>query len=272
MKVPHPTRQQMAVMVAGGLAAAVLGGLAATRSDGTAGLPAAERPVAQDRAPSQEPTRATAAPTPSTATPTRRAPATPATPTAAPLPTLREGSTGRPVADLQRRLHDLRYQVRAVTGTYDAETRQAVMAFQKVHGLQRDGVAGPQTLTALRHPGRVTARGTAPGLHMEVDVARQVAHLVRDGRIVRTYNVSTGTGGTPTPLGQFTVLRRIDGMRHAPLGDLWRPMYFTETGVAFHGAQPVVGFAASHGCVRMSDPSINELFDQLVPGTPVSVY
>jgi hypothetical protein len=36
--------------------------------------------------------------------------------------------------------------------------------------------------------------------------------------------------------------------------------------------EPVPNRPASHGCVRITDPSINELFDRLVVGTPVVVY
>lgn len=187
-------------------------------------------------------------------------------------PTLRRGMTGTEVAGLQRRLGALGYQVRQATGRYDDETAHAVTAFEKVNGLHRDGTADPAVFAALEHPKAPRARGHNPGLAMEVDLTHQVTLVVRDGKVNRIYDVSTGAPVSPTPPGEFTVQYKIDGWRYAPLGPMWRPAYFTDTGIAFHGGEPVVTSPASHGCVRLTDPAMNELFPLLEDGTPVSVY
>jgi hypothetical protein len=57
--------------------------------------------------------------------------------------TLRIGSTGPAVKQLQRRLHV------SATGYYGSLTARAVKRFQRAHGLTADGVAGPATLRAL---------------------------------------------------------------------------------------------------------------------------
>lgn len=57
--------------------------------------------------------------------------------------TLKEGATGEDVKALQTALGI------AVTGTFDAATKAAVVAFQKAHDLGKDGVAGAKTLKAL---------------------------------------------------------------------------------------------------------------------------
>lgn len=51
---------------------------------------------------------------------------------------------------LQTRLLRNKLWVDKVDGVYGHTTTQAVMALQKATGLSRDGVAGPQTLNALR--------------------------------------------------------------------------------------------------------------------------
>lgn len=50
---------------------------------------------------------------------------------------------------LQRQLIILGYHVGMVDGLYGGRTKEAVMAFQSDHGLEIDGVAGPQTRSAL---------------------------------------------------------------------------------------------------------------------------
>jgi resuscitation-promoting factor RpfB len=57
---------------------------------------------------------------------------------------LRFGSTGAAVKQLQRKLH-----VRPVTGYFGEKTRAAVKRFQRRHGLVADGIAGPATLKKL---------------------------------------------------------------------------------------------------------------------------
>ena len=64
--------------------------------------------------------------------------------------TLRSGYTGTDVLLLQQRLSNLNYlAAKDISGTYDSATMDAVMQFQKVHGLAVDGLAGSNTFTFL---------------------------------------------------------------------------------------------------------------------------
>ena len=63
--------------------------------------------------------------------------------------TLRIGSTGSEVNLLQARLTNLKYFSDTIDGQYGTKTAAAVAAFQKDNGLTADGVAGPQTLSAI---------------------------------------------------------------------------------------------------------------------------
>ncbi len=65
-----------------------------------------------------------------------------------------------------------------------------------------------------------------------------------------------------------------NGWRTSDLGQLWRPKYFTSTGIAVHGATSVPAYPASHGCARVSVPAMNYIWDaNLMPkGIAVWVY
>jgi N-acetylmuramoyl-L-alanine amidase len=65
-------------------------------------------------------------------------------------PTLRFGSTGGDVWDLQFRLQILGYYNIKLDGVYGSSTVQAVRRFQQNYGLTADGVAGPRTWAALK--------------------------------------------------------------------------------------------------------------------------
>ncbi|WP_216215744.1 L,D-transpeptidase family protein [Amycolatopsis aidingensis] len=177
-----------------------------------------------------------------------------------------------PVPDAQRILRELGYQVREVSGKLDARTRHAVLAFQKVHGLARTGELDAPTLERLDTPVPPHPESLDPGFHLEVDLDRQVVFTVRDGTVRRIYDASTGKPGKATPPGDYRMRYQIDGMRYAPLGPMYRPSYFTTTGLAIHGGEPVEARPASNGCVRLTNPSIDELFPRLGPGTRVLVY
>ena len=72
----------------------------------------------------------------------------------------------------------------------------------------------------------------------------------------------------------FTVIRQVDGPDHGPLGMLWRPKYFTWTGIAVHGYTSVPPYPASHGCARVSNDAMNWIWaNNIMPiGTTVWVY
>lgn len=266
-----------AVVGVGGVVGVALfvGGLVVA-TDGTP--VSADREVAAPTTTTEAPTTTTTAPTTTTEAPTTT---TTAPPSAAADGTLELGESGPEVQALQDRLAALGYWLGTPDGTYGQLTRQAVMAFQKVEGLARDGVAGPATQQALATASRPVPRGTHG---IEIDLDRQVLFVVQDGRVTWAINTSTGngeaytssTGGTAravTPPGHFTIERQIDGLREAPLGTLYRPKYFNG-GIAIHGSGSIPAQPASHGCARVTNAAMDLLWSSGVAeiGTPVWVY
>ena len=185
---------------------------------------------------------------------------------------LRPGDAGPGVLELQTGLRELGYWLGPADGTYGELTAQAVVAFQKVEGLDPDGVAGHTTVERLAEARRPSARSLHEDM-IEIDVRRQVLLVVRDGQVEWVLNTSTGAAATPTPSGSFAVDREIDGMRRAPLGDLYRPKYFN-AGIAIHGYPSVPSSPASHGCARVSYPAMDLLWSTGAAdlGTAVWVY
>jgi peptidoglycan hydrolase-like protein with peptidoglycan-binding domain len=264
--------------------------LALAACDGIGSSRAAQGPPTTATPSTAAPT--TAAPTtaaPTTAAPTTAAPTTTVPPTTTkPKPKkpaepakLRSGAEGRAVEALQRRLAELGYQVHEVDGQFGSETHHAVVAFQKVNRLDRDGVVGPVTRKALERPRVPRPRSRKAGFHVEADLTLQVVYLVKGGEIQEVLDASSGSGQNytvhgdvrvaVTPLGNFQIQRKIDAWRKSDLGLLYRPAYFTG-GYALHGAPSVPAFPASHGCIRITTAAMDRLFDRLPVGTPMLVY
>jgi len=237
--------------------------------------------------PAAGPTSAAVASTPTT-TSTTKAPTTtttkppPTTTTVPPPPSYRSGDSGPEVLAVQQQLAALGYRPGAVDGNYGASTASAVMAFQKREGIGRDGITGQGTLARLQAPtGAGPTRGGA-GPWVEVDRARQLVFVADAAGTVTTLNTSTGnnqpfnypSGGSSvavTPDGDFAVYRTVNATEKAPLGTLYRPMYFNG-GIALHGSPSVPAYPASHGCIRLSNADADWLWTVAGMGTPVLVH
>ncbi len=76
------------------------------------------------------------------------------------MPTLRLGSRGSAVIDLQRRLATAGFSAGTADGIFGSRTDAAVRSFQRARGLGVDGVVGPQTWGELL--GTTTAPQPAP--------------------------------------------------------------------------------------------------------------
>ena len=65
------------------------------------------------------------------------------------MATLKRGSTGPDVKQLQEQLQARGFSPGNIDGTFGGGTEAALIAFQKSEGLLADGVAGPKTLIKL---------------------------------------------------------------------------------------------------------------------------
>jgi lipoprotein-anchoring transpeptidase ErfK/SrfK len=216
-------------------------------------------------------------PSPSPSTPAT----TPSTPPARP-PTLKIGSKGAAVTELQQQLTALGYWVGKADGHFGTTTQQAVFALQKASGLARSGTVNAKTRAALDAGKRPTAKSTT-GKVIEINLKADLLMFVTNGHVDYTLNTSTGGGYVYydkgernvaiTPKGHFTTYRVIDAPHRSSLGLLIRPRYFHD-GFAIHGDSSVPAYPVSHGCVRVSNAAINWIWSKnLDPiGTKVWIY
>ena len=242
---------------------------------------------------------------PTTQPPTTEAPTTTVPPTTAPPTTMAPviemvdpidpplqavgTSGGNETARIQLRLFQLGFWLSAADGQYGLTTKQAVMAFEKYMGLEADGKVDQATAEALTTiTERPRARANA-GTLVEVDKGKQVLFFVIDGRTEWILNTSTGNGkeyteedkNTPgemisgvslTPSGLHKVNReRPDGWWEGDLGEIYRPKYFVG-GVAVHGSNSIPAYPASHGCVRVSVPAMDWIWDSGIMPMRIPVW
>lgn len=111
---------------------------------------------------------------------------------------------------------------------------------------------------------------------------RKIA-LIENGTLKKVYDIAVGTSRTPSPEGSFAVANRVEhptwygpkGVvppgKANPLGTRW--MGLGHRGYGIHGtnAPTSIGKAASHGCFRMRNADVEELFTMVEVGDPVEI-
>ncbi len=126
-------------------------------------------------------------------------------------------------------------------------------------------------------------------IRLEISLSHHQVTLYRENKAVKSYPVAIGRKGWETPTGTFQVMQMIQnpkwihpltgvaipgGDPENPLGHYWIGFWTNgKDWIGFHGTPnpESVGKAASHGCIRMHNNDVEELFRQVSVGTPVSV-
>jgi hypothetical protein len=181
------------------------------------------------------------------------------------IPSLRPGSAGASAFELDRRLHELHFALGRVDGYYGGDDVDAVIAFQKLHGLPRTGSVDTRFWRELQRAD--VPRALHPqGDHVEVSKGRQVLFLVRNGQVALIVPVSTGATGN-TPLGLWHVYSKVPGFNA-------KEMYYSSFfvgGFAIHGYHSVPPYPASHGCVRIPLWIATRVYSLIDYGTAVYI-
>jgi lipoprotein-anchoring transpeptidase ErfK/SrfK len=111
---------------------------------------------------------------------------------------------------------------------------------------------------------------------------RKIA-LFEDGRVVKVYPIAVGKHGTPSPSGSFHIVSRVvrpswyqpgkvvpAGPRN-PLGTRWMGLGYKGYGIHGTNRPNSIGKAASHGCIRMRNEDVEDLFARVEVGDPVDL-
>ena len=123
-----------------------------------------------------------------------------------------------------------------------------------------------------------------------VRIGENKLYLYEDGKITHEWSVAPGQPEYPTPTGLFEVTeKRYMPTWVNPSPDTWgadmpasippginnplglRAINWSAPAIRFHGTQALysLGYNASHGCVRMSNDDVIELYDMIDVGTPI---
>jgi lipoprotein-anchoring transpeptidase ErfK/SrfK len=108
--------------------------------------------------------------------------------------------------------------------------------------------------------------------------------FIEDGRVMKVYPVAVGRTSTPSPIGTMRISNKVVTPTYYhkgrvirpgktnPLGNRW--IGLNEKGYGIHGTNEPssIGKAASHGCFRMRQRDVEELFKLVRVGDMVEIH
>ena len=125
----------------------------------------------------------------------------------------------------------------------------------------------------------------APRRRVVVSIPDRKLAVIENDDVVTVFPVAVGKPTTPSPAGTFTIVNRVTnptyyagkgktvapGARN-PIGTRW--IGLSQKGYGIHGTdQPKsIGFAKSHGCIRLRNEDVERLFERVRTGDVVELH
>jgi lipoprotein-anchoring transpeptidase ErfK/SrfK len=149
---------------------------------------------------------------------------------------------------------------------------------------------GAMTMAAALSSGRaVAAEGAraadAPAARrIVVSLPDRKLALLENDEIVSIYPVAVGAPNSPSPVGTFNVVTRVANPTYYkpgkviapgatnPIGTRW--IGLSAKGYGIHGTDSPksIGYAKSHGCIRLRNEDVERLFERVRAGDVVELH
>ncbi|HEY9621362.1 MAG TPA: L,D-transpeptidase [Crinalium sp.] len=164
-----------------------------------------------------------------------------------------------------------------------------LLAFAPLPGVSSKALLGINSEPASESPASQQSPTAPTAIRLQVSLHRRQVDLYRGDHKLKSYPIAIGQQGWETPIGTFQVRQKFLNPRWIhpltnqtiapddptnPLGGYWIGFWTDgRNWVGFHGTPDAasVGNPVSHGCLRMYDQDIAELFPLVRMGTVVTV-
>ncbi len=112
---------------------------------------------------------------------------------------------------------------------------------------------------------------------------RKLAVIEAD-RVVKIFSIAVGAPPTPSPSGSYRIVQRISDPtwyskgkivppgKSNPIGTRWLGLSVKGYGIHGTNVPSSIGHNASHGCIRMRNRDVEQLFDMVAVGDAVELY
>ena len=153
----------------------------------------------------------------------------------------------------------------------------AAVMILSVHGALAEDKLGRDAVN--REPSK-----TEPVRQIVISIPDRKLALLVDGEVVRIWRTAVGTESTPTPSGTYTIVNRVTNPSYYlpgkvipagpsnPVGTRWLGLSLKGFGIHGTNNPGSIGRKASHGCVRLKNRDVEELFDLVRVGDVVELH
>lgn len=110
-------------------------------------------------------------------------------------------------------------------------------------------------------------------LSIVIDIDRKLLYVIDldENEIIKEYVVATGKTETPSPIGTFKIVEKARW--GGGFGSRWMGLNVPWGKYGIHGTNRPgsIGYGASHGCIRMRNEDVEELYSMVKIGTTVTL-
>ena len=117
-----------------------------------------------------------------------------------------------------------------------------------------------------------------------VSIPDRTLAVIENNAVVEVFAVAVGAPNSPSPTGTFTIVNRVANPTYYhpgkviapgpqnPIGTRW--IGLNQKGYGIHGTdQPAsIGYAQSHGCIRLRNADVERLFERVRTGDVVELH
>lgn len=138
-------------------------------------------------------------------------------------------------------------------------------------------------------PAKIT--GANIGKAIIVDESKRTMRLYSGAKVEKGYRCAVGMRKYPTPKGTFKIIAKAKNPAWRNPGSDWarsmpayiapgpanplgtRALYLNVSGIRIHGTNKIssIGTAASHGCIRLANRDVEDLYPRVPVGIPVFI-
>jgi lipoprotein-anchoring transpeptidase ErfK/SrfK len=123
-----------------------------------------------------------------------------------------------------------------------------------------------------------------PPRRIVVSIPDRKLAVLEDDQVVKVYRTAVGAPASPSPQGSFTIVQRLTDPTwytkgrvvppgsSNPLGTRWLGLSLKGYGIHGTNSPASIGRNASHGCIRMRNRDVEELFELMAVGDAVALY
>lgn len=173
------------------------------------------------------------------------------------------------------------------------EQRNSLLRFQAENNLSVDGIIGEHTTKALNEENKKVVDIIPEEIKdkewfIVINKTKKILTVYHNGEVYKKYPVALGKETSPTPNHKFTIINKLvnpywggmggrytpvrGGDPNNPLGKRWLGLSTEKyRGYGIHGnsAPFSIGKYISHGCIRMINEDVEELFEYIPIKTDV---